>query len=152
MLLHKPLVPQKTEAGYRVEIKFLDAAPPNQLIGLNEKSFRTHLLHALESVLQKLLEEQGMRRPWQDVMRISEFSINWDTANPNLYATDVEFSFSRDAESQLRAEICVRSKDRRFKYAKACAMIESYSGMGNASDQRPTLDELIAASCVRSLV
>lgn len=137
-MLRKPLAPQKTETGYCVEITFLDAAPPNQLIGLDEKSFRMHLLQALESVLQNILEDQDVQNPWQEVGHISEFSLNWETTRPSLQATVVDFSFSEVADSNSVVTMQILSVDRKWTYAQASAVIENITCSGKHSEKLPT--------------
>ncbi|KIC07687.1 hypothetical protein RA19_23200 [Leisingera sp. ANG-M1] len=128
MLLTKPLAPQKTETGYSVEIRFLDAAPPNQLRGLNEQSYRQHAIAALEEILDLVSREDGDVIPWQDVFRIRDFEIEWNRANPYLYTTAIEFTLHDLENSSATIEMRITSQDGKVEVARALCGLAILSG------------------------
>lgn len=109
MLLRRPLSPKRTKTGYRVEITFLDAAPPNQLRGLDEHAYLVHVNKAFEAVMQLVFD--GLGASWDEVFRVRDFAMEWSRPNPYLYVTEIDFSLHGLDEATAKLAMNIRSQD-----------------------------------------
>ncbi|MES0884955.1 hypothetical protein [Roseibium sp. SCP14] len=115
---------------------FLDAAPPNQLLGLNERTYRQHLAAALEAVLNVISSEEEEIVPWQELYRIQSFEIKWSRPNPFLFTTFIYFSLNELDVNGASIGMSILGHDQKLSVGNAMCEIQFHVDDGDKGEGR----------------